>query len=377
LAFGFVVEARPSERDMKTFERYVLRLFLWNFAMAWLGFTALLQIFDLLNNVEEVIERHPRDFLSIGEYVLWRLPEIATFLVPFAVLIGALICLGRLERGREITALKAAGMPYYRVIAAFLPGVAIIAAGHFLLADQLAPRAINHLLSRNLYVEKKAKKSTEDERVWIQDGLTVVQAGRASNQGLNLADVWIYRRDRTGRIVEQIYADKAQFDVRSATWSLRQVAQTTLRPDAVDRIAIVDKVAWKTRLGPQEFSDLIERPQSMPLARLWGFAVSSQIGVRPTYFYETWLHKRLALPFASILMVLLAAPVANSLYRRDRTLATGLVAGFALGFVFFVFDGLVQAMGESGALPPVMAAWLPVLLFTSIGGLVLMRQEGI
>jgi lipopolysaccharide export system permease protein len=311
----------------------------------WLGLSALLQIFDLLNNAGEVLERHPGDLSALAEYVVWRLPEIATFLVPFSVLMGALLCLGRLERGREITAMKAAGTPYYMVLRAFLPGAAMIALLHFVLADQAVPRAIDHMLSRNLYVEKKVKKSTDDQRVWVQDGASIVQAGRASEQGLNLADVWIYQRDRDGRIVEQVFAKRASFDVRSATWRLREVARTRLRPDRVDPIVSVASLDWRTRLGPQEFSDLIERPQSMALTRLWTFAASAQIGVRPSYFYETWLHKRLALPMGSILMILLAAPVAHSLHVRDRNLATGMAAGFALGFVFFIFDGLVLAMG--------------------------------
>ena len=362
---------------MRTFRRYVLKLFLWNFLVVWLSFAALLQIFDLLNNGAEVLERHPHDVKAVGEYILWRLPEIGTFLVPFSVLLGALLCLGRLERGREITAMKAAGTPYYMVLRAFLPGALLIAAIHFVLADQVVPTAINHLLSRNLYVEKKVKKSTDDQRVWVQDGNTIVQAGRASEQGINLADVWVYRRDKNGRIVEQVFAKRASFDVRSATWTLRETARTRLRPDQVDPVATQTRLAWRTRLGPQEFSDLIERPQSMTLARLSTFATSSQIGVRPTYFYETWLQKRLALPISSILMILLAAPVAHGLYVRDRTLAAGMAAGFALGFVYFIFDGLVQAMGESGALPPILAAWLPSILFAAIGGLVLIRQEGL
>jgi lipopolysaccharide export system permease protein len=36
----------------------------------------------------------------------------------------------------------------------------------------------------------------------------------------------------------------------------------------------------------------------------------------------------------------------------------------------------VQSLGESGAVPPFFAAWLPALLFGSIGGLWLIRLEG-
>jgi lipopolysaccharide export system permease protein len=110
--------------------------------------------------------------------------------------------------------------------------------------------------------------------------------------------------------------------------------------------------------------------------RLWVFAASTQLGVRPTYFYETWLQKRIALPVSSILMILLAAPVALSFGRRDRGVASGMAIGFGLGFLYFITEGLVLSLGESGAVPPFFAAWLPALLFASIGGLWLIRLEG-
>jgi lipopolysaccharide export system permease protein len=36
----------------------------------------------------------------------------------------------------------------------------------------------------------------------------------------------------------------------------------------------------------------------------------------------------------------------------------------------------VLSLGESGAIPPFFAAWLPIMLFASIGGAWLIRLEG-
>ena len=71
-----------------------------------------------------------------------------------------------------------------------------------------------------------------------------------------------------------------------------------------------------------------------------------------------------------------AAPVAHSLHRRERGLAAGMTVGFGLGFLYFLTDGIVLSLGESGAVPPFFAAWLPILLFAAIGGAWLIKQEG-
>jgi len=361
---------------MMTFTRYALRTFLGHFVMLWVGFTSLLQIVDLLNNSDEVLDRHPHDAGAVVEYAVWRLPELAVFLIPFSVLMATLLSLAKFERSNETLALKSAGAPYYQILLAFLPAVGLVALLHFALTDQIVPRAITHLMERDLYVDKKSKSDEEDQNVWVQDGEMIVQVAQVENQGLELFNMRLYQRDRTGNIIDQKFVRHATFDVATLKWTLEQTEDTKVVPGHGTEVTLIPTATWDTKLGPQEFSELIERPQAMTTKRLWSFATSAQIGVRPTYFYETWLQKRVALPVSTILMILLAAPVALSFGRRDKGVASGMAIGFGLGFLYFITEGLVQSLGESGAVPPFFAAWLPALLFASIGGLWLIRLEG-
>ena len=139
------------------------------------------------------------------------------------------------------------------------------------------------------------------------------------------------------------------------------------------------------RWTPVEFSNLIELPQAMPLTKIWAFATSNKVGVRPTYFYEAWLQKRFAIPVSSILMILLRGnpPVAHSGLSsgmgrqagRQACAATRLHPGFPL---FRRRRPRHVNLGESGAVPPVATpAWMPILVFASIGGAWLIRLEGL
>lgn len=362
---------------MMTFTRYALKTFLWNFCVLWISFTSLLQIVDLLNNSDEVLDRHPRDVGAVMEYAIWRLPELAVFLIPFSVLMAALLSLAKFERSNETLALKSAGAPYYQILLAFLPAVGIVAILHFTLTDQIVPRAINHMMERDLYVDKKSKNDDEeDQRVWVQDGDMIVEVGQVEKQGTELFNMRLYQRDELGNITHQRFVRHATFDITSRKWTLEKIEDTKVIPGKPTEVSSIETEPWDTKLGPQEFSELIEQPQAMETRRLWSFATSEQIGVRPTYFYETWLQKRVALPVSSILMILLAAPVALSFGRRDKGVASGMAIGFGLGFLYFITEGLVLSLGESGAVPPFFAAWLPTLLFASIGGLWLIRLEG-
>ena len=362
---------------MNTFSRYVLRSFLWQFLLLLIGFTALLQLFDLLNNSADILQDHLGDMSAVAEYAALRLPEIASFLIPFAVLMGALITLGRMERNNEIMAFKAAGAPYFTVLWAFLPAVGIVAFLHFFLADQIVPISIQTLVSRDLIAERsKSKNEAKDDPLFVQEGNSVIEAGAVGLDGVNLSHLRIYQRDEVGKVVKQIFANEAHFDSVTEKWTLANVWTTLIPAGGAARTEHVDEQEWPTQLTPAEFSDLVEKPEAMTFMKLRSLVTSTQVGVRPTYFYETWQQKRIALPVSSILMILLAAPVAHSLHRRERGLAAGMTIGFGLGFLYFLTDGLVLSLGESGAVPPFLAAWLPILLFAAIGGAWLIKQEG-
>jgi lipopolysaccharide export system permease protein len=62
---------------------------------------------------------------------------------------------------------------------------------------------------------------------------------------------------------------------------------------------------------------------------------------------------------------------------RMSSLGARLAAGVALGFLFFITDGVSLALGESGAVVPLVAAWATPILFASVAGSVLLRIEGL
>jgi lipopolysaccharide export system permease protein len=361
---------------MSTFSRYVMRVFLSQFALLLISFTALLQIFDLLSNSIDVLKRSNNHYSGLVLFAALRAPEIMSFLTPFVVLMATLMSLGKLERDNEILAFKAAGAPYNAVLLAFLPAVLMVALGHFVLADQIVPRAINTMVQRDIYVDRASKDDDGTPSVFIQDGRSIVEVGTVEKFGAHLKPIHIYYRNDRGVLTMLKTAAEAKFEAKNHLWDLKNVWTTTIVADHGSQAVFSPDEVWETGLTPAEFSNLIELPQAMTLAKIWAFATSADVGVRPTYFYEAWLNKRFALPISSILMVLLAAPVAHSVYRRDRGVAAGMAIGFGLGFLYFVADGLVMSLGETGAVPPVVAAWMPILVFASVGGAWLIRLEG-
>jgi lipopolysaccharide export system permease protein len=359
---------------MRTLVRYASRLFFVHVALMLLGFVALLQLLDILSNADDVLKTHDEQLTALFRYAWLRLPESIVFMMPFSVLMGSLLAVSRLAQHNEVLALKAAGLSFYRLLLAFVPAALVAAGLYFAFSDRLAP------MSSRALAEWDAQAIADDEPdevapqdgIWVRDGNVLVRVAVVTADGRELRGVTLFMRDDNGNMTGRITARAASYD--GGAWRLFGVERLDLAGAGGTFTRFAER-PWQTALTPGHFSDLATPPTGLSLRELVHFSINEDVGNRPTYYYETWVQKRVALPVAVLIMLLLAAPVAQGLQRHGGIVA-GMIAGLGLGFLYFVADGFVLALGEAGAIPPALAAWSPPLMFASLGGAALIRFEG-
>lgn len=361
---------------MKTLTRYASVSLLLHLAVALVLFVSLLQLLDLLSSAEDVMVWHGGSSAALLRHVLLRLPDLAAAALPFSVLVAALMVLAKLANNNEVLALKAAGVSYYGLLAAFLPAAVLVAGAYFLLSDQLAPAFSREFAAWNAEARLRTQappRDGEERGNWIRDGDTRVRVDAIADDGRRLLGVTLFICDEAGIEVRQVSAREARY--AEERWTLFDAEQLEIGGAPGGDTTRAASLAWDTSLAPGQFADLWAPATTLGLTELMGFAAHPEQGNRPANVYETWMHKRLATPFTVFLMILLSAPVAQG-FQRQRSLGLELAVGMGLGFLFFVTDGLLLALGEAGALPPALAAWAPMVLFASIGGATLVRMEG-
>jgi lipopolysaccharide export system permease protein len=88
---------------------------------------------------------------------------------------------------------------------------------------------------------------------------------------------------------------------------------------------------------------------------------------------ELNLADKLAWPFAALVSVLIALPVAIRFGKKGRAMAMALaVVAF---FVYYVMAEAASAFGSTGRMNPYLAAWLPNVIFASAGLALLWSEE--
>ena len=100
-----------------TIYKYILTEFIFSFAVAFLFFFFIFFVNQLLLMAEEILSKNV-SFKNVSLIILYSLPAIVAFALPFSSLVGGLMSIGRLSSDNEILAMQASGISYKRL---FIP----------------------------------------------------------------------------------------------------------------------------------------------------------------------------------------------------------------------------------------------------------------
>jgi len=357
----------------RTLSAYVGKLVLSRFFAFLVGLVVVLQVLDLMGKSDNILEADGATYESLIRYVLLRAPQLIAQFTPFAALLSIVTVLATLNQSSEITVMKAAGLSAFHIIAPAIAITLLIALGHMLFNDQILVRTNAQLnyWEENDYALNLPAKAPSATRTWIQDGETAIQIGSISRGGARLVidKLTLFDRDEGGNLTSITRADFASFD--GSTWKLYELETTSL--PSLQRTR-KDAALWATTLPPERFIALAVKPEQTSFLDLRKAIKELDAQGYPTGLIKSALLHKIAGPLSSILMPLLGALAAFGVSRGGQ-LFVRVVVGMALGFAFFVADNLLVAMGQFGAVPPVLSAWAPFTLFALLGVTVLLYTE--
>jgi lipopolysaccharide export system permease protein len=345
--------------------RHLLRSFFSTFALAMTAFIAIYVVADFFDRLDTFLS-HDAPAGTIIKLFLFKLPLIVTQVTPIAVLVGALVGLGLLARQNEFVAMRACGVSIWQIAVPLTLVAAIIGVLAFAWNETVVPYSARrwHAIE-NLDIKKRqAAMMFTGREVWYHGRAGFYNIERVAPRRNALYGVTVYQLGQDFRPTRVIEIDEAHWD--GTRWLLfgsrtREFRHGTVRdlprapsgftlPEALDDFRAVS-------VEPEELSYQMLRRQMKDLRRK---GVDTSEGLVD-------LHLKLSLPAASLIMMLVAVPLAAA-GTRVSSFTTSIGLGFALGFGYFVVMAFARALGQTGALPPVMAAWSANGLFALIGG---------
>lgn len=359
------------------FDRYVLRELLAPFAFGVAAFTGILLATTVLFHLVTLMVRHGLSGLLVLQILGLRLPETAFYTFPMATLLAALLAYGRLAGDGELTAMRASGVGFARLVAPALGFSLVVAALTLGLNEAVAPVAALQAKTRLLAASQQPNVPVTREHLFYpeRDRGELRRFFYARRyDGSRMQDV-VVQEFEAGRLVRLVQAlEAAPLD---DGWTFRQGVmhqvdergefRYTVRFEA-QRIALgADLLAMSQESrAPQEMSAGELRAHVDRLARTGG-------SPREVAELQVLFHQRLAVPFAAVVFTLLGAGMG---IRPQRSSAgVGLGVSILVIFAYYVLMFLGMAMGQTGALPPALAAWLPNLVCGTLAAWRLRRLD--
>ncbi len=326
-----------------------------------------------------IINQHAPFFLVL-RFVVFRIPQAIPMAFPFACLFAALLAMGRVMGDNEVTAMRTAGIPVLRIaLSPFLFGVVmfLIAYG---MNEWVAPASVD-LSTRTFYQIIYHTDALPVEPQFFRkdpDTGNTFYVGQVAPDNRTMVDVQIFKPAKYGPWNETLQAKTAS--VERTLLVLHDVIDTRYNNDGfLTNQQHVKNVSIGLPLGEtasQFVSQVNNDPWTMSSKslRMQVNALQAQgIGGTAMGNLQINLADRLAWPFACIIGVVVAVPLALRFGKRGRML--GIALSIVVFFAYYLMVSAASAFGRNGALNPYLAAWLPNAIIGTAGIVLLWLEE--
>jgi lipopolysaccharide export system permease protein len=373
----------PSVRSnllrLPILDSYLLREMMGPFFFAFGAFLLFwaLNIFFLA--ADYIINQHAPFFLVL-RFVVFRIPQAIPMAFPFGCLFAALLAMGRVMGDNEVTAMRTAGIPVMRIAISPLVFGAVMFLIAYAMNEWVAPVSVD-LSTRTFYQIIYHTDALPVEPQFFRkdpDTGNTFYVGQVAPDNKTMMDVQIFKPAKFGPWNETLQSKTAS--VAGSSLLLHDVIDTRYNTDGfVTNQQHVKQVSIGLPLGEtasQFVSQVNNDPWTMSSKslRTQVNALQSQgIGGTAMGNLQINLADKLAWPFACIIGVLVAVPLALRFGKRGRML--GIALSIVAFFVYYLMVSAASAFGRNGAMNPYVAAWLPNVLIGTVGTILLWLEE--
>ncbi|EJF90673.1 LPS export ABC transporter permease LptG [Bartonella tamiae] len=339
-----------------------------------LGIFILALLMDFTENAARLSRLPGYSALGALSVSALRIPFIMQQLFPFVALFSAMATLISLNRKLELVIARSIGVSAWQFLMPACFGAFLFGLFGVIIINPLA--AWGTAQSENLLANWRGENtqlSTDSNRIpWLTQrtdfGITTIGAKSVTDSGLTLINTTFVQYNDDGSVKDWINSPKAS--LINGAWILTNGT----RYKAGQEPEKFDKLTVQTRLRPEFLEERLADPATIPfydlpkkieVARSFGYSANA---------FDMQLQSLVALPALLIAMTLIAATVSLKFVRFGQS-GTLILGGIIAGFVLYVVSVLVQAFGKAGYVPPVVAAWVPVVIALFIGISFLLQKE--
>ena len=353
---------------MRILDRLVVSTFLRLFVIFLLSAPLLFILGDVTENLDRYLAQGVSFQATLTSYI-YEYPKFFLWSFPIAGMLATVFTIHPMTTHREVMAAKAGGISFYRLMAPLVV-LGLVLTGVGLALTEIAPRTTR--IAGDLRGDRELGQDWRSDFVYITENGESLSARRLTANDGRMVTVTLQSlpRDSTSP-VKYIEADMARW-WEGQGWLLQGGFSRTIYPDDRESTVGFESILLRDLTErPEELLEVVRDEDEMTYAELKRFGdrlLRSGGDVGRTF---TKMEERLAIPAATLVIILFGAPLATSSRRGGAAFGIGL--SLATTIAYMALLRVSQNLGYAGALDPRVASWLPNVVFLLAAGVLLQR----
>ncbi len=369
-----MIQTKPkwgmSFRGSSILDLYTLKEFFWPFLICVVGFTVILMSGVLFELIDLFLVKNVA-FETVTKMLIYYMPGMVVMTLPVAALFSTLLGLGRMNQDSELLIMSSSGVPYLRIMIPIVIAGLLISGFTYFLNEEVVPRT-NHefqILFRKLVYEEDFPLI--EENVFFLGGENrYFYINEVDKQERKIKNILIYEINQ-GEFPRLITAATGTYQDRH--WYLQDGTVQNLDDQGYvsyqthfESMQIITPDSTDLYFGNQKTADEMSRKELKEHIERF-----QRSGLKVLSFVIDY-HLKLALPMASFIFVLFAAPL--SLFSRSSK-SFGIAVSLIVTLLYYVATPVSRSLAINEVLPPLLAAWLTNGIFALIGIVLLVRAD--
>lgn len=353
---------------MKLLDRYVTRTFFTVFVLTLVVFSISIVTLDFFGRIQSfvsddaldstVTQGHSR-FKVIVLFYLAYLPYVLKDLLSFISVAAGMFTVTYMIKNNELQPVLAAGTSARRLFLPIFVCGFVVSVGHIAFQELVVP-SLNreHIALKRMFAGDRSQEI--DNVPHIRDGKgTVTRASTYNFTDQSLTGVIVFRPwTEAGFAVW--FVDRLEPD--GDTW--RADSPIFIQPAGVATVGETLDTGTTVDIGvtPGEVEAIASKEGTSELSLRQLQALQRKYPDRRSL--SVAVHRQLARPLASFVLLLLGVPM---LLATGRSLVAGAIVAFGVSASFYFIDIFLTSLGNRGDIPAVLAVWFPIVFYLSLG----------
>ncbi|UOQ74344.1 LptF/LptG family permease [Hymenobacter cellulosilyticus] len=349
---------------MKLLDKYILLKFLTSFFFVVVVLVSVICVIDFTEKNDDFIQHNLSAGKIISEYYVNLFPYYANLLSPITVFIAVVFVTARLAARTEIVAILASGVSFQRLLVPYWMGAFVIGVITFGLIGWGIPMANKTRVAfEKKYIKNPYRYDARNIHIKIGPKAYVYMESydNVNNVGYRFALETIEGTTLKRRMT----ADAITWDSTRRAWKLTPQLVRTFNGQQ-EKLQTIPARDTTLNLYPKDFASTWRLSETLTLPELNAY-IQQKIdrGADDTQVYLSEKYERFAYPYAIFILTTIGVILSA---RKSRAGVGGQIAlGFVLAFVFLIFVILSRNLAQVGDMSPMLAAWVPSIIFTGIG----------